>query len=218
MKLKTKPSSPSSSGNCAHLVVAHAGGVPVERRREVVGQHLVRVDGVDRLGELAGVGEVRGLRLHPQQVRVRGGGQGLGDRVGDAAANLVVALRRLRAAPGPSGTSRPISARPSANRLPRRRRGERAPLVERHLRARHPRRRGRPSPLRRPRRCVVRPACACQTATKPIAAASRVSLGARRSARARPSSSIVAAQPSSLQPRVGGVRSCRRRSRTADGR
>ena len=31
-------------GEGPHLVVGHAGGVPVERRREVVGQHLVGVD------------------------------------------------------------------------------------------------------------------------------------------------------------------------------
>ena len=41
-------------GEPAHLVVAHAGGVPVERGGEVVGQHLVGVDGVDRVGELLG--------------------------------------------------------------------------------------------------------------------------------------------------------------------
>ena len=95
MKLKTKPSLPSSSGNALHLLVAHAGRVPVERGREVVGQHLVRVHGVDRLRELAGVVEVRGLRLHPDQVGERRGRQRLGDRVLDPALDLVVALRRL---------------------------------------------------------------------------------------------------------------------------
>ncbi len=60
MKLKTKPSLPELLGERAHLVVAHPGGVPVERGREVVGQHLVGVDRVDGVGELAGV--VRGRR------------------------------------------------------------------------------------------------------------------------------------------------------------
>ena len=41
-----------------HLLLAHAGGVPVERRREVVGQHLVREHRVDRLGEAARVLEI----------------------------------------------------------------------------------------------------------------------------------------------------------------
>ena len=35
-----------------HLVVAHTGRVPVERGRQVVGEHLVGELGVDRLGEL----------------------------------------------------------------------------------------------------------------------------------------------------------------------
>ena len=78
-----------------HLVVGHAGGVPVERGGQVVGQHLLGVHGVDRVGELLGVGEVGGLRLHPEDVGERRCGQRLGDRVRDAAADLVVALRRL---------------------------------------------------------------------------------------------------------------------------
>ena len=36
----------------AHLVVSHARRVPVERRREVVGKHLVGELGMDCLGEL----------------------------------------------------------------------------------------------------------------------------------------------------------------------
>ena len=49
-------------GEPPHLVVAHAGRVPVERRREVVGQHHVGELGVDRLGELPGLGQIRGSR------------------------------------------------------------------------------------------------------------------------------------------------------------
>jgi hypothetical protein len=50
---------------------------------------------VDRVGELPGVGEVRGLGLHPEDVGERRHGERLGDRVRDAAAHLVVALGRL---------------------------------------------------------------------------------------------------------------------------
>ena len=84
-------------GEGPHLVVRHAGGVPVERRGQVVGQHLLGVDGVDGLGELAGVREVRGLGLHPQDVREGCCGKRFHDRVGDAAAHLEVALRSLGA-------------------------------------------------------------------------------------------------------------------------
>ena len=76
----------------AHLLVGHPGGVPVERRRQVVGQHLVGVHGVDRFGEGPGVFEVGGLGLHPQDVAEGGHGQRLGHRVVDAALHLVIAL------------------------------------------------------------------------------------------------------------------------------
>ncbi len=79
----------------AHLVLAHARRVPVEGRRQVVGEHLVRVDGVDRVGELLRVRQVGRLGLHPEQVGVRRGRQRLGDGVRDAALHLVVALRGL---------------------------------------------------------------------------------------------------------------------------
>ena len=82
-------------GELAHLLVAHAGGVPVERRRQVVGQHLVGELGVDGVGEALGVGQVGGLGLHPQDVGEGRGGQRLGDGVVDAALDLVVALGRL---------------------------------------------------------------------------------------------------------------------------
>ena len=42
-------------GEPAHLLVAHPGGVPVERGRQVVGQHLVGELGVDGVGEASGV-------------------------------------------------------------------------------------------------------------------------------------------------------------------
>ena len=78
-----------------HLVVRQPGGVPVERGRQVVGQHLVGILGMDRLGESPGILEIRGLRLHPQQVGERRGRERLGDRIVDPALDLVVALRRL---------------------------------------------------------------------------------------------------------------------------
>jgi hypothetical protein len=49
---------------------------------------------MDRLGEVPRVLEIRGLRLHPQQVGERRRSQGLGDRVLDPAPHLVVAIRR----------------------------------------------------------------------------------------------------------------------------
>ena len=65
---------------------------PVERRRAVVGQHLVRVLGVDRLGELLGCFEVRCGGLHPQHVRVGSERQSACDACFDAVANLVEAF------------------------------------------------------------------------------------------------------------------------------
>src|SRR6266480_3383395 len=58
-------------GKASHFLVAHAGGVPIERRREVVGEHLVWKLRVNCLGELARVIEVSGLCLHPEQVGER---------------------------------------------------------------------------------------------------------------------------------------------------
>ena len=40
-------------GKALHLFIAHAGGVPVEGRRQIVGEHFVRELGVDRFGELS---------------------------------------------------------------------------------------------------------------------------------------------------------------------
>ena len=86
-------------GEVPHLFVAQARGVPIERRREVVGEHRVRVLGVDGFGESARIGEVRGLGLHPQQVRERCRSEGARDRVVDAPADPVVPVggpRQLR--------------------------------------------------------------------------------------------------------------------------
>ena len=53
--------------------------LPVERRRAVVGQHLVGELALDALGELRRQLEVRGAGLHPDQVGVRRVGLGAGD-------------------------------------------------------------------------------------------------------------------------------------------
>ena len=90
-------------GEGPHLVVGHAGGVPVERRREVVREHLVGVHGVDGLGELSGVGEVGRLGLHPEEVGERRRGKRFRDRIGYAAADLEVAFRRFGPLAVPSG-------------------------------------------------------------------------------------------------------------------
>ena len=71
--------------HCAKLLLElRDGGVvevlaPVERRRAVVGQHLVGELGLDALGELAGQLEIRRAGLHPDQVGVRRVGLGPGD-------------------------------------------------------------------------------------------------------------------------------------------
>ena len=69
---------------------------PVERRRAVVGQQLVRVLALDRLGELAGHVEVGRGGLHPDQVRVRRVGQPAGDARLDPVPHPVEPLRGAR--------------------------------------------------------------------------------------------------------------------------
>lgn len=54
----------------AHVVVGHAGGIPVEGRREVVGEHDLGVASEDSVGELGGLGQDGRLGLHPEEVRV----------------------------------------------------------------------------------------------------------------------------------------------------
>ena len=70
---------------------------------------------MDRIGEVPGIGQVRGLGLHPQEVGERGDSQRSGDRVLDSALDLVIALGSLgslavpddvdahRPGPGPGG-------------------------------------------------------------------------------------------------------------------
>ena len=95
MKLKTKPSLPSSSGKRRICSSRHPRRVPAERRRQVVREHRVGELRVDRVGEDLRVVQVGRLRLHPEDVGVRRRRERLGDRVLDAAAHLVVAVGRL---------------------------------------------------------------------------------------------------------------------------
>ena len=112
MKLNTKPSAASPSGKARHLRVRHPGGVPVERRREVVGEHLVGVGGVDGPGELRGVVEIGGLGLHPEQIGVGREREAPGGRVREAAADGVVALGRA------GEIAVPVDADPEEARAP----------------------------------------------------------------------------------------------------
>ncbi len=61
---------------------------PVERRRAIVGQHLVGILGVNRFGELARFAEMRFGGFAPDQVGIRSVGQAAGDGGSEAAANL----------------------------------------------------------------------------------------------------------------------------------
>mmetsp|Transcript_13080 Transcript_13080/g.21367 ORF Transcript_13080/g.21367 Transcript_13080/m.21367 type:complete len:479 (+) Transcript_13080:190-1626(+) len=51
--------------------VGHSGGVPVEARTEVVGEHLVGEYLFDAFRELARIGDAGLARLHPNQIRMR---------------------------------------------------------------------------------------------------------------------------------------------------
>ena len=86
---------------------------------------------MDRLRELARLGQVGGLGLHPQQVRERRRGQGFRDRIGDTAANLVVTLRGL----GPLAVPGHVHAEfgcPARSGIQRRGLGEIGPLGRLH--------------------------------------------------------------------------------------
>src|SRR5690554_5414953 len=87
---------PDGLRELAHLIIRHPGRIPVEGGREVIGEHLLGVDRVDRVGELLGLLVVGGLRLHPDDVAEGRRRERLRDGVIDAAANLIVAFRRAR--------------------------------------------------------------------------------------------------------------------------
>ena len=137
MKLKTKPSLPSSSGNC----LISSSVMPV----------VSQLNDGDRLyasilsGNSAWIAsakclrfvQVRGLGLHPQDVGERRGGQRLGDGILDSALHLVIALGSLgslavpddvdahRPGPGPGGVEgrsvregQPLARRSGSNCSP----------------------------------------------------------------------------------------------------
>ena len=117
----------------AHLVVGHPGGVPVERRRQVVGEHLVRVHRVDRLGELASFLEVGRLGLHPEQVGERCRRQATWrSRTGRRRGSGSSPRASWRASRFPDRVDAKL-ARLLAQRVPRRRLGELVPLLHRQL-------------------------------------------------------------------------------------
>ena len=75
-----------------HLSVSHAGGVPVERGAQVVGQHLVGHRTADLLGELSGLRKDGLAGLHPNAVSIGGEGNGALDAELCGALDSVVAL------------------------------------------------------------------------------------------------------------------------------
>ena len=134
MKLKTKPSLPSSSGKLPHLLVAHACRIPVERGRKIVGQHFVGKLCVDGLGKSFRVFQIGGLGFHPQQVGKWRGCQRLGDCVINSALDLIKAFRRFRRFAIPNHVDAHC---PSflANLVERRTLGKLAPFIHRHVEA-----------------------------------------------------------------------------------
>src|SRR5690554_1490999 len=85
---------PDGLRELAHLIIRHPGRIPVEGGREVIGEHLLGVDRVDRVGELLGLLVVGGLRLHPDDVAEGRRRERFHDRIIDAAADLIIALGR----------------------------------------------------------------------------------------------------------------------------
>jgi len=81
-------------GESPHLIIGHPRGIPVERGRQVVGQHFSRIDRVNGLGKTLCVRQVRGFGLHPDEVTEGSHGERLGDGIVDSTSNLKVAIRR----------------------------------------------------------------------------------------------------------------------------
>merc|ERR1712050_436251 len=75
-----------------HLSISHASRVPVERRAEVVGQHLVWHCSANLLRELRGLAEDGLARLHPDAVGVRSPSDGTLDAELGGALDAEVAL------------------------------------------------------------------------------------------------------------------------------
>ena len=68
--------------------------LPIEGRRAIVGQHLVRKFAVNAVGEFAGLFEIRPRRLVPQQISIGRVGAGPHDGCIQAALVSQVAIRR----------------------------------------------------------------------------------------------------------------------------
>ena len=108
------------------------GGVPAERRREVVGQHLVGILRVDGVGELPGVLEVRRLGLHPQHVGEGRHSQRFGDGIIDPGLDVIEAFRSL----GQLAIPDDLDAHrlgPLAHLVERSAFGERQPFLDGHI-------------------------------------------------------------------------------------
>mmetsp|Transcript_35335 Transcript_35335/g.80257 ORF Transcript_35335/g.80257 Transcript_35335/m.80257 type:complete len:443 (-) Transcript_35335:520-1848(-) len=82
-----------------HLGLGHAGGVPVEGRAQVVGEHLVRPHSLDAVCELRGLLDRWLGRLHPDQVGLRRHGVRPHDAEVRAALDPVEALHGSGALP-----------------------------------------------------------------------------------------------------------------------
>mmetsp|Transcript_500 Transcript_500/g.1112 ORF Transcript_500/g.1112 Transcript_500/m.1112 type:complete len:214 (+) Transcript_500:751-1392(+) len=81
-------------GEALHLLVRHAGRVPVEAGRQVVREHLVWELALHRAREVFSLRQDRLRRLHPQQVGVRSIRLGACDGELDAVVQTVVTLAR----------------------------------------------------------------------------------------------------------------------------
>ena len=82
-------------------VVVHTGGIPVERGRQVVGQHLVGTDSVDNGGELTALLNVGGGSLHPDEIGDGGEVDGTHGAVVNTTADTEVTLTRAGSLPAP---------------------------------------------------------------------------------------------------------------------
>ena len=98
------------------LELGDRGGVellaPVERRRAVVRETLARELGMDRLGELLGLGQVGRARLAPHQVGVGRVGEAAVDGHGETRFANQAARRMLGEQAGVAGTRAAIDALP----------------------------------------------------------------------------------------------------------
>ena len=82
-------------------VVIHTSGVPVEGRRQVVGQHLVGTSSVDNGRELTALLNVGGSGLHPDKISDGGEVDGTHGAVVNTTNNTEVTLTRARSLPAP---------------------------------------------------------------------------------------------------------------------